>query len=535
MSAPLSKSRFNLPDAIRLILAARGLSLADISRLSRVRFAGKRLFRIPPNFYEALRRPSFSPSLHQLFALSALTGYRLADWLGIFGLSFDDAARFQAAWPRYQTAELDARVYDPSALIPWYQEARHVWLGARLTPLSQWLSGKVVRRLDSLTSTYDASFRYLKIGSRDAYAFPDLLPGSIVRIDGRLPPDQLLAEGHAERILAIEHNRGFVCSRVRPVGHGRIVLCSRQLPYAPVELQLGTEAKILGVVDLEIRSLASLEMPEVSASAAQVWTPGIIEPSSSSDRIGDWIRRVRIRCGLSFREASKRTREIAKILGHPNYFCAPSTLSDIEARDLFPRHLHKLISLSAVYCVPIADVAGLAGLRTGDVGQEAMPDEWKPTWRGRQRLVGMRPSYFLEAVRGNIEEVPYFLRDALPPIVGLPNLSVRDLFWAGATTDLFHPYLRNSLFLAINRQSKTPAPSLSSPVWAQPLYILETRDGNRSCAACSLQNGILMVRPCTTTSRRLLRLRNRIDAEVIGKVVAIARRVSTQESRSVIP
>jgi hypothetical protein len=163
-----------------------------------------------------------------------------------------------------------------------------------------------------------------------------------------------------------------------------------------------------------------------------------------------------------------------------------------------------------------------------------MPDDWKPTSVGRARSVAVRPSQFLEEVQGMIEEVPYFLRDALPSIVGLPNLSVRDLFWAGATGDLFHPYLRDSLFLAINRQSKIPAPSLSSPVWAQPLYVLETRDGNRSCAACSLQNGILMVRPCTTTSRRLLRLRNRIDAEVIGKVVAIARRVNTQKSPSVV-
>jgi len=529
MPAPLAKSRSNLPDVIRPILAARGLSLADISRQSRVRFAGKRLFRIPPNFYDALRRASFSPSLHQLFALSVLTGYRLADWLCVFGLSFDDVAGFQAAWPRYQTAELDARVYDPSACIPWFQEAKPVLFGAGLTPLSQWLSGKAVRRLDSLTSAFDPSFRYLKIGSRDAYAFPDLLPGSIVRVDGRLPTEQLLAEEHAERILAVEHNRGIVCSRLRPVGHGRIVLCSRQLPYAPVELQLGTEARILGIVDLEIRPLVSLETPEVSASAARVWMPGAIKPSRSSERIGDWIRRVRIRCGLSFREASERTREIARILGHPNYFCAASALSDVEARDLLPRHIHKLISLSAVYCVPIADVAGLAGLRLEDAGQEAMPDEWKPASHGLARPVAVRSSHFLEAVQDKIEEVPYFLRDALPSIVGLPNLSVRDLFWAGATGDLIHPYLRDSAFLAINRQSKTPAPSLSSPIWAQPLYVLETRDGNRSCAACSLQNGMLLVRPCTTTSRRLLKLRNRIDAEVLGKVVAIVRRVNPKK------
>jgi len=88
MRSSFPKSRFHLPDAIRRILAARGLSLADISRQSRLRFAGRRLFRIPPNFYDALRRTSFSPSLHQLFALSVLTGYRLADWLCVFGLSF---------------------------------------------------------------------------------------------------------------------------------------------------------------------------------------------------------------------------------------------------------------------------------------------------------------------------------------------------------------------------------------------------------------------------------------------------------------
>jgi hypothetical protein len=483
MSASLAKSRFHLPDAIRPILAARGLSLAELSRQSRIRFAGKRLFRIPPNFYDALRRASFSPSLYQLFAFSVLTGYRLADWLCVFGLSFDDAARFQAAWPRYQTAELDARVYHPSAYVPWFQEAQLVSFGAGLTPLSQWLSGKAVRRLDSLTTALDPSFRYLKIGSCDAYAFPDLLPGSIVRIDGRHPVEQLIAEEHAERILAIEHNRGILCSRLRPVGHGRVVLYSRQLPYAPVELQLGTEARILGVVDFEIRPLGPQETPEVSASAARVWTPGAFKPSTASERIGDWIRRVRIRCGLSFREASERTREIAGILGHPNYFCAASALSDIEARNLFPRHIHKLISLSAVYCVPMADLIGLADLRPEDAGQEAMPEEWKPTSHGRARSVAVRPSPFLKAVQDKIEEVPYFLRDALPSIVGLPNLSVRDLFWAGATGDLIHPYLRDSAILAINRQSKTPAPSLTSPVWAQPLYVLETRDGNRSCAA----------------------------------------------------
>jgi hypothetical protein len=521
-----SRSRSALLDTIRAILATRGLSLAEISRRSDVRFAGNRLFRIPPNFYDALRHRSFSPRLHQLYALSTLTGFRLADWLLLFGFSFDDAAKFQAAWPQYQTVELDAHLYDPSIPVPWFEERNPVVLGTGLSPLSHWLSGSLVRRLDSLSDRIGPSFRYLQIGSRDAYAFPDLLPGSIARIDDRLSPDQLLDKEYAGSILAVEHSRGIVCSHVQRVASNRVVLCPRQLPYAPLELELGTKARILGVVDLEIRRVASLEAPRVSTAASRQWkSEGPLPWKASSGQIGDWVRRARIRSGLSFREASERTAEIARDLGHPNYFCSAGALSDLEVSDRFPRHLHKLISLSAVYCVAIGDLAALAGLPLSHAGREAMPDAWKYASRGQSRETAARTSLFLRAVENEFEEIPFFLRSALPSVLDLPNLSVRDLFWAGATQDLFHAYLRGSALLAVNRKSKTPAASLSSPVWAQPLYVLELRDGNRLCGACSLQNGVLVVRPCTTVTGGLLRLRNRVDAEVLGKVVAIVRRL----------
>jgi hypothetical protein len=515
-----------LVDITRSILAARGLSLTELSRQSRIRFPRSSLFRIPPNFYDALRRTSFSPSLHQLYALSALTGYRIADWMSVFGFSFDDAAGFQASWPRHATAELDPRVYDPSAEVSWFEEVRAP-LGAELTPLSHWLFGKTNRPLESLTRRTNAQFRYVKIGSRDAYAFPDLLPGSIARINGSIPSDQLLAPDNANRILAIEHERGIFCSRLRPLRYGRVVLCSRQLPYAPIELKLGTEAKILGYVDMEIRSVESQEAPEVQASWRQLWTRSTPQPAAHSGRLGDFARQARIRSDLSFREASKRTAEIARVLQHPNYFCAPGALSDLETRDLFPRHIHKLISLSAVYCISIAELTERVGLRLEDAGQEPLPAKWKYASRpDAGNLLHIHiPSPLLSMLEDEFEEIPYFLRRALPSILGVPNLSVRDLFWAGTTAELTHPYLKSAAFLAINRKSKTPAPSFSSPVWAQPLYVLELRDGKRLCAACSLQDGTLIVRPCTTASFGLLRLRHRADAEVLGKVVTIVRRL----------
>lgn len=529
MPPSLRRRQSELIDTTRSILAARALSLAEISRQSRSRFPRNPLFRIPPNFYDALRRVSFSPSLHQLYALSVLTGYRIADWMSVFGFSFDDAVGFQASWPRYQTTELDACVYDPSVHVSWFDEVRPASLGVEVTPLSHWLSGKTIRPLESLSGKRSASFRYLKIGSRDAYAFPDLLPGSIVRINSRIPSDELLAQDSTNRILAIEHGRGIFCGRLRPLQHGRVVLCSRQLPYAPIELKLGTEANILGHVDMEIRRVESSEIPEVRASWSRPWTQSSTKPSTHAGRLGELAHQARLRSGLSFREASERTAEIARVLQHRNYFCAPGALSDLETRDLFPRHIHKLISLSAVYCVSIAELTERAGLPLEQAGQEPMPGRWKYTSRGEAVETSYPPSSFLNAVEEEFEEIPLFLRKALPSLLGLPNLSVRDVFWAGATAELVHPYLKDAAFLAVNRKSKTPAPSLSSPIWAQPLYVLELRDGKRLCAACSLQEGTLIVRSCTTASGDLLRLRHRVDAEVLGKIVAIVRRLELQK------
>src|SRR5262245_54663557 len=114
MARPLVPPSIALPDRVRFILARRGLSLAMVSRASRSLITGDRLCHIPHNFYSVLRNRRFSPSLYQLLALSAVSGYRLTDWLSVFGLSFDDVSRFHAALPALRTTEIDARSYQTS-------------------------------------------------------------------------------------------------------------------------------------------------------------------------------------------------------------------------------------------------------------------------------------------------------------------------------------------------------------------------------------------------------------------------------------
>lgn len=517
------KASSSLADSVRRILADCNLSLADVSRASRRR--ENDLAPVPYNFYGLLRKPSFSPSLAQLQSLSKLTGYQLVDWLSLFGLALDNVSRFQARFVALRTVRLDTRIYQPRFLIPWFRDLREARLASSLVPLSQWLAGDVPHSVDSLSTVGGAeNYLYVKIGLEDALAFPDLLPGSIVRVDCRSgalarSPVQKSASG---TLYLIEHDGGLVCSRLSRSGPKTIVLCSRQLAYAAVELQEGSEARILGVADAEIRPTRHLQVPVVPAALGRFWTPPPLSLPPPKGDVGQFVRSCRLKSGLSFRQASERTAAVADALGDRRYYCSPGALSDYETRKLPPRHIHKVISIAASYCANISHLLEHAGVELRRGGEERLPDRFLE-FPAANRGSGKSRSRFLEEMTDRFGELPYFLHSALPVLFGVPDLSVRDVFWSGGVAGSINSYSTGAQFLIVDRKQKTPRPSLSAPLWAQPAHILQRRDGSYTWGFCALEGETLIVRVCLAGSPKIQKLRHRIDAEVVGEVVGVVR------------
>jgi hypothetical protein len=77
----------------------------------------------------------------------------------------------------------------------------------------------------------------------------------------------------------------------------------------------------------------------------------------------------------------------------------------------------------------------------------------------------------------------------------------------------------------LDRKRKSPHAALSRPKWAQPVYVVHRRDGSYLSGFCTLENETLILRSCFAGTPKLVRLRNRVDAEVVGKVVGIVRRL----------
>jgi transcriptional regulator with XRE-family HTH domain len=506
---------------VRSILATKGLSLAEVCRRSQARFQSDHRLWVSPAMYEELQETAFSPSFPQVYSLSTITGFRLVDWLRVFGFSLDTPVRLQLSLPNHQTCELDARTYDSTAELRWFQETMSSELRNTIAPLSRWLAGSVRSRINGLTENLSTPFRYFRIGRKDAYAYPDLLPGSIVRVDLRHISPTSLPEAYAHRLFAIEHNRGIVCARLKPAGDGRVTICPQVVAYPPIELKLGFDARLLGLVDFEFRGLIAHESPALSSKTARSWTPApLIEPVTT----GQHFHRARLRAGLSFQNASDRTRFIARHLRDTRYFCAASALSNLETSNSLPRHIHKLIALAAIYGIPLAGFLAAIGMPIDRAGSEVMPRNWfrASAESGRTQL----HSEFLRLFESRFGPIPFFLRHALRQLTGLPGPSILDFFWAGFTRDWNHPYLKNAVLFAVNRRSKNPATSPAFPIWAQPAYLLNLRNGEPLCAACSLQRDTLVVHPCTTISRTTMRLKHHEEVEVTGQVVAVARFLS---------
>lgn len=520
---------------IRQILSTRGLTLYRASQKSAELFGRPSEFYLPHNLYSALARPAKIPSICQILTLSQITNYRLSDWLSVFGFELDVIPRLRLLRPRQQTAILDSTVYDPYAWIPWFAERIQTSPIPAISPLTRLLTLAPARRAMELLARNERKSLYAVVGEQDVYARPYFAPGSVIRADPRRsePPSES-GRSEEEPYFLVEHGWGWSCSRLIATGKSRVLLQCSHWPCAEREFSIGREARILGAVDAEIRPMTP-NVPSILESKS--WSLPRAQPARllrNDESLKSLLRQSRLRIGLSFRQASAISREIADALSDELYFAAPSTLSDYETLLLPPRQVQKLIALCVLYGIGFEQFLRACGLPVDKAGREPIPDELLP----RSVQAGTAPQE-IETTKevpqkrhGSVApmltewtEIPLFLRLSLDQISGLKNLSFSDLFWVGNDKSPRHPLLVNAKLVAINRRARRLAPHNPSKACDPCLHIILRRDGSYLCGQCALEQGHLVVDGYPRGGIGAQRFRNGVDAEIAGQVTAILRRL----------
>jgi hypothetical protein len=529
-----------IADRVRSILSTRSLTLYKASALTHADHPGQPSYHIPRNLYFHLRSAAWSPTIQQLVALTQLSGYRLVDWLAVFGFRLDDISRLQVRLCRPRTVLLDSTIYDLLAKIPWFRDRSTSMAVPPIAPLSQLLERAGSQPMGSITTKGQSRYLYAKIGQQDAYAFPDLSPGSIVRVDSGLkgrPPRQSNGE-IPNAIFLVEHSRGFCCCRLHFDTKSRITLRATELPFSNVELQLGSEAKILGLVDMELRSLANHKRsailrraePEVGPDLTRLWTPTRLDQGFATKEPACRIRNARRRAGLSLRQASEMSRDIARAFEDRRYFASPGSLSEYEATNAPPRHIHKLFTLSILYSLRFSELLDWFGLRQDETRLAAIPAEWmapaiKSLAKKATPIIRRKKSAggFLGNTLDRLGELPLFLRESLPFLSGLEDVSLRDIYWVGGQREAMHPLLDSALFVILNRRKRRPRIFARKSGWEQPVYLLTKRDGSYLMASCGMEDGAIVLHPYTDQFIPPQRFRKSADAEVVGQIVTVVR------------
>ena len=512
---------------VQAILASKGLTLYRASRQSIALYGRSSPHFLPHNLYYDLRSGSFRPSVYQIFALSRISGYKVGDWLRVFGFDLEDITRLQILLPSKRTIVLDTSLTDPDQWITWLRNRRLGEPVPSIAPLARLLEFGPRRRIASV-STRNHHFVYAKVGGEDAFAFPDLIPGSIVRVNPDITANLMLRENSvvSDRLYLVEHSKGFCCCRIRALGSGVIVPVDNGLSYAQVELHCPQEARLWGAVDLEFRPLLRGEEPEAPKDLARHWKP---QPLPAHEVFGQLLKRTRKRMNLSVREAAAKSRTIAEVLKHDRYTTSPSSLSDYELRNAPPRDFHKIITLCSIYGLQFESVLKRMGVDVTDAGTESMPDRYlfraEPTLSVKRADAEVVGTGFLEKLLEECQVIPLFLRDSLGYFYHSAHVSLDDFFWVGGHDDPLHPYLANGLLVVVNRRRKTPLHFGSKPWWQQPLYIILMRDGTYLACCCAVENGLLVIHHYSRDFHRSAQYRLHQDAEVVGQIVAIMRRL----------
>jgi hypothetical protein len=405
-----------LADRVRSILESKRLTLSHVSQISAQRFGRSSSFFLPHTLYHQLRLTNFDPSTYQIFALSHISGYRFFDWFRVFGFNLEHIPKLQLQLPSSRTVLLDSSWVDAESWLRFPQDRPENRVIPSIAPLASLVELSSPRRLASFRKNTSNSL-YAKIGSQDTLAFPDLLPGSIVRVNPKcgdgLPAD---AEGKEfRRLFLIEHSRGFCCCRLRSVGNRLIVPLSNELSYAQVELEWPRQVRVLGALDLEVRSLCQAKQPEVPRDLALYWHPQAL---ARSPRLGDLLRAARANKKLSLRDITAQSLRVADLLNDRRYVVSPSALSDYELLSVAPRDFHKSLAVSLAYGVEFPKFLEAVGIPLENAGPDPMPDRLVPEFLDSASLPA--PAHgsrspdrgFMPHLLAKFGEVPFFLRDS---------------------------------------------------------------------------------------------------------------------------
>jgi transcriptional regulator with XRE-family HTH domain len=254
-----------------------------------------------------------------------------------------------------------------------------------------------------------------------------------------------------------------------------------------------------------------------------------VHPLRPSQKLKD----VRARLGITTRDVSDLSHQIAEREGNSEYHISNAWLTQIENSDSVPS-IFKLYSLSAIYRIKFTELLALFGVNLDRLHEhqlssplgnthltmlEVMDEEKTVSFPVRfDRAFDIDNTNLLSRIVEVWGEVPIAL---------IRHLDIRhsQYGYIGLKDFMLYPLLRPGSFVQVDQNVRRIQPRRWRTEYDRPIYFVELRDGY-ACSWCELQDGRLLLIPHPLSPCGVRNLGYGTDAEIVGQVTAVAMRIT---------
>ncbi len=244
-----------------------------------------------------------------------------------------------------------------------------------------------------------------------------------------------------------------------------------------------------------------------------------------------YLRKVRIRLGITIREVEEMSLTIARTEGNRQFYISNAWLSKIECGQSTPS-IYKLLSLSAIYRVKFADLLLVYGVDPDKIGKYQLTVPLQKTHLTTLELYH----------KGRVSKFPVCLdktfkpdkTNLLPrlaeiwekvPIALMQHVDSSHNKWGyiGLEDYMLYPLLRPGSFVQIDDREKTIKTFPWRTELERPIYFVETPHGY-ACSWCVQRGGYLILVPHPSSPYPTRQFRFPEEAKIVGRVRAVAMR-----------
>jgi transcriptional regulator with XRE-family HTH domain len=233
-------------------------------------------------------------------------------------------------------------------------------------------------------------------------------------------------------------------------------------------------------------------------------------------KLGDRLRALRLRAGLSIRAVENQSRQIAEAEGNAEYFVSNGWITRIENSDSVPG-IHKLTTLSVVYRTSFYDLAVLAGIDPSYIGRAGLArrntqDRLRATARS-DRITDPQATLLSRFLQG-WEGIPH---------AALKHLDFRRNHYGfiGFDDYTLYPLVRPGTLVQIDTRMRKIEMKAHRSQFDRPIYFLQLRD-RFACGWCEIDDRVITLVPHPLSPCHTQEFQYPSEVTIVGQVTAIA-------------